>query len=209
MSRPVVALGTLLALAAAGTPAAAQGRTIEITPFVGGFLPTTSLGQATVNGPGGVPITSVVEMRTGAALGGRIGVYGPGRLGAEAEYFYATSDLAVRIGPFPEVIDASVQGGSVRLTYRATSEGSGTDLSLNGGLGAMYHSGRAFTLASNQLDLGGVVGGGLRVEISSQVTLRFDASLYAYNWSYGIAGFDSKLQTDAVVSAGLALKLGR
>src|SRR5512134_140695 len=106
-------------------PAAAQSSRLEITPFVGGYIPTTLLGQIRLPGIGSTPITVQGESTTGGAFGGRVTYAGAGRLGVEATYFYAASDVRVALGPLASVFDAEVQGGSLKGVYRATSEGSG------------------------------------------------------------------------------------
>lgn len=200
------ALAVLTAVTATG--AAAQGRTFEIVPFVGGYIPSTTLGSIRIPGLGGAPTTITGEMKTAPMFGGRLAVSGEGRLGAEATYFLAASDMRIALGPFSQSFDGQVQGGSAKLTYRATSEGSGTDLTLGAGVGGIHHGGEAFQLASGQFDVGGVVGAGLRILLTPQVTLRFDGEAIIYPWSAG-SPLGSKTQTDLMMTAGLAIKMGR
>jgi len=195
-----------LGLAAIVTPVLAQRR-IEITPFVGGLIPTAQLGSIRVVASGSTPTVQSGEIRPGGVFGGRVTVYGPRRLGLEATYFMSGADVRVA-APFLRTYDAEVQGGSIKAVYEATAAGTGTDLVLSAGVGAVNHSGEAFKFASDQFDVGGVFGGGLHVVMSPMVTLRFDGDLYVYRWSAG-PGLGTRTQSDLVMTAGLGLRLGR
>lgn len=210
MSFSIIRAAALTATMLAGaTVGAAQGRSLEIVPFVGGFVPTTTLGSIRIPGLGGTPATITGEMKPAAAFGGRLAVTGgESRLGAEVTYFYSASDMRIALGPFSQSFDAQVQGGSAKLTYRATSEGSGTDILLGAGVGGIHHSGDAFQFASGQFDVGGVVGAGLRVLITPQVALRFDGEALFYSWSAG-STLGSKSQADLLMTIGLAIGMGR
>ena len=201
-------IAAVLGIGLAG-PVVAQSSRLEITPFAGGFIPTALLGQIRHPGIGSTPLSVQGEVTTGGAVGGRLTWSGPGRLGIEATGFYAASDVRIALGPIASVFDANVQGGSLKGVYRATNEGSGTDLLLAAGVSGISHKGRAFELTQGQFDIGGVAGAGLHIVMSSQITLRFDGELYVYSWSAGVPGFSSKLQTDVLMTAGLGLKLGR
>ena len=200
----------VLGLALLVSPAWGQKRRrIEFTPFVGGLIPTTRLGAIRIPGLGSTPIQVTGEMLTAGGFGGRATVYGPGRLGVEGTYFMAGNDMRIAVGPFNQTLKATVQGGSVKLVYEATAAGTGTDLVLSGGVSAIKHGGIAFQFAREQLDIGGVVGGGLHIVMSPMVTLRFDGDLYVYRWSAGLPGFSSRTQSDFMLTAGLGLRLGR
>lgn len=201
------ALLTLLAVAGLAAPATAQGRRIEAVPFIGGLIPTDVLGSARIPGLG-TPITAEIEGVTAAAFGGRLSVWGAGRFGLEGTFAYSASDVRVILGPFNQTLDSEVQLGSVKAMYRATNQATGTDLVVGAGIAGVNHSGEGFQLVSGQFDVGGVVGAGLHIVMSPQVTLRFDGELYMYSWSAG-SGFGSKLQKDLLMTVGLGLKLGR
>ncbi len=205
------AILSLLGLAVLVSPIAAQKRRrIEFTPFVGGLIPTTRLGAIRVPNPcgGSTPTQVTGEMLTGSGFGGRATVYGTGRLGVEGTYFMARNKMRVAGGgPCYRTFDANVQGGSVKAVFEATTAGTGTDLVLTAGVSGIKHGGTAFQFASNQFDIGGVVGGGLHLVLSPMVTLRFDGDLYVYRWRAG-AAFASQTQSDVMITAGLGLSLG-
>jgi len=205
LKRIVTSLG-LTTLLASGL--SAQGTTIELTPFVGGFIPTKALGRIPILGAGSQVVNILGEATTTGAFGGRVTVTRGGRFGVEGSYFYAGSDLRVTVGPIATVLDGEVQGGSLKGVYRATNAMTGTDLLVAAGLSAVNHSGRAYTYASDQLDVGGVVGAGLHIVMSPMVTLRFDGEAYLYSWS-ATPLLGSRMQTDVLMTVGLGLKLGR
>ncbi len=203
------ALLAAFSLAVVAGPALAQKRRrIEFTPFVGGLIPTKQLGSIRVPGLGSTPISVTGEMLTAGGFGGRATVYGTGRLGVEGTYFMSGNDMRIAVGPFNRTFDANVQGGSVKAVFEATTAGTGTDLVLSGGISGIQHGGPAFQFASDQFDIGGVVGGGLHIVMSPMVTLRFDGDLYVYQWSAG-PGFGSRTQSDVMMTVGLGLRLGR
>jgi hypothetical protein len=197
-----LAAGAMLAAEARG-----QDRRIELTPFVAGFIPTTALGSIRVPGFGTV-LTVEGDVTASPAFGARLTVIGPGRLGVEAAGFYGTSDLRITGGPFTTTIDAEQVGGALKGVYRATSENTGTDLMLSAGVSGIHHGGEAFRFASNQFDIGGVLGAGLHITMSPQLTLRFDGEAYLYQWSFGPT-FASRTQVDLLMTAGLGLRLRR
>ncbi len=203
------ALLSILGLAMLAAPSAAQKRRrIEFTPFVGGLIPTGRLGSIRVPGLGSTPIQVTGEMLTGGGFGGKATLYGPGRLGVEGTYFQAGNDMRIAVGPFNRTFDATVEGGSLKAVFEATTGGTGTDLVMSAGISGIKHSGPAFQFTSDPFDIGGVVGAGLHIVMSPSVTLRFDGDLYVYRWSAG-SGFAPRTQSDFMMTAGLGLRLGR
>lgn len=205
MKRILMTLGLTAALT---THAAAQGRTITVTPFVGGFIPTQALGRIPILSAGSQVVNILGEGTTTGAFGGRVMVSGRGRFGVEGTYFFSSSDLRVTVGPIATVLDGEVQGGSLKGVYRATNGLTGTDLVVAAGLSGVNHRGRAYTYASDQFDIGGVLGAGLHIVMSEMVTLRFDGEAYLYSWS-ATKALGSRMQTDVLMTVGLGLKLGR
>ena len=192
------------------TAAAGAQRRVEITPFVGGYVPTTTLGPMRVAHVLSQPVQVTGEMETNGVVGGRVGVWTGSRWGLEGTFVYAASDLRIIDGPVSGTVKANVQAGTLKAFFRATSENSGTDLFLSAGASGVQHAGRAFDLAAHQMDFGGVVGGGLHVLMSPQVTFRIDADLLVYPWSFGGSGLnESRTQTDLLVTLGLALRFAR
>jgi len=193
-----------------GASGAAAQRRIEVTPFIGGYVPTTSLGRMRVGHVLSQPVQVTGEMQTTGAFGGKLDVWTGRRWGFEGAYFYAPSNLRIATGPVGGTVKANVQGGIIKAFFQATNENSGTDLFLSAGGMTIQHGGQAFDQAANQLDFGGDLGGGLHVVMSSQVTFRIDFDFMVYPWSFGVSDLNfTKTQTDLLVTVGLALKLTR
>jgi len=209
-ARQFGAVGLSLALLAGGATAlrAQQHHGLSITPFVGGLVPVSSLGRLTIGGLTPNPFTFEGEMKVAGAFGARVGYWVGDRWGIEGSYFYSSSDFRITAGPFTSSVDAEVQGGTLKAFFQATSEGTGTDLLLTGGLAAVNHGGQAFRLASDQFDVGGTVGAGLHIVMTQQLTLRFDGDVLIYRWSAG-PSFASTLQTDLLLAIGLGFSFNR
>lgn len=206
--RSIVRPITLAAFAVAAVPVArAQAVHVEVTPFIGAFIPTAALGLVRVR-PLGPTITNKAEMTSSMTLGGRIDVYSRGRVGVQGMYFHSSGGMRTTNGPVPFTPKAVVQGGAVKVNYQATAAQTGTDLVLSLGVSGISHSGAAFALDGNNFDMGGVVGGGLHIVVSPTVTLRFDGDLLLYRFA-SAALFPRTTQSDLMISAGLGLKLGR
>jgi hypothetical protein len=180
-----------------------------ITPFIGGLVPTKSMGRLRIGGGSSNPTVFEGEMKTAGAFGARLGYWAGERWGLEGAYFFSSSDLRTTDGPFAETFDAEVQAGSLKMFYQATSQNTGTDLLISGGVAAVRHSGQAFLLTEGQLDLGGTIGAGLHVVMSDLMTFRLDADLLLYPWSAGQAGFGTQLQADYLMTIGLGFRLAR
>jgi len=201
----------LLLLAGAGQlgRAEAQRAKFTITPFVGAFIPTQELGA--IDLPiGGSTTTVTAELKTGAAFGGRIGFTPAGRFGLEGSYYYASSGSRISLGILGREDDASVQGGSLKVTFQATDGSSTTDVILSAGVSGISRSGDIFRLAQavDQFDVGGVVGLGLHLSVSPQVTIRLDGDASYSKWSWR-GSIPNSGQLDLLLTAGLGLKFGR
>lgn len=194
---------------AAAPAARAQAVHVLVTPFIGGLVPTAALGTVRLVLTGSSPTNVKTEMKSAVALGGRIDVYGRGRLGVQAMYFRSSTGVRTIVAAIPATRDAVFQGGSIKLNYQATSAQTGTDLVLSAGVAGLSHSGPAFSINGNRFNVGGDVGAGLHVVMSPAVTLRFDADLFVHRFSSAPAVFPATTQADMLVTAGLAFKLGR
>ncbi len=178
----------------------AQAR-IEFTPFVGAFVPTSNLAT--------VPITSSVTARgklaTAPAFGARFSLIGQSGLGVEASYFYAASKLKLSTGPLSQSIDGHTEGGTLKLVFQPRQTGS-VGFAFSGGVGGVKHAGDIFDVLSDQFDIGGVLGAGVRIPLSPGMMVRIDGEGFLYSWSAG-EPFNSASQTTLLLSAGLAIRL--
>ena len=207
--RRIPSLVAAVALILVAAPAArAQAVHVEVTPFIGGFVPTAALGSLRVNLGLGAPINVKTELTSAVAFGGRIDVMSRGRFGLQGVYFHSNGGVRTTVAPVPKTFDAVVQGGALKVNYQATSAQTGTDLVLSAGVAGVSHSGAAFALTGNQFDAGAALGAGLHVVINPSVTLRFDTDLFVHKIQV-LPIFPSVTMGDLVVTAGLGLKLGR
>ncbi|MFN0177816.1 MAG: hypothetical protein ACKVZ0_03385 [Gemmatimonadales bacterium] len=207
---PLPLLAYLIAFLAIASPAIAQRPRVVFTPFVGGYIPFSDLGSIDLN-IGGFNVTAAARGTTVATFGARFGYYTRGRVAVEGSFFTAASKTRLTVGGTRlSDVDGDVQGGSVKAAYRVTDRRTDTDFFVSAGLSGTKHSGDVFTsaLAEDQFDIGGVVGMGLHVLLSPQVTFRVEGDLNLYKWSLNRL-LASRTQTDLLLTAGLGLRLGR
>ncbi len=197
LPRWLLATGLATTLA---TSAHAQAR-MEFTPFVGAFVPTSNLASFPISGS----ITARGKLTTAPAFGARFSVIGQSGLGAEASYFYASSKLELSTGPLSQSIGGHVEGGALKLVFQPRQTGS-VGFALSGGAVGVKHAGDVFDVLSDQFDIGGVLGAGLRIPLSPSMMVRIDGEGFLYSWSAG-EPFNSASQTTLLFSAGLAIRL--
>ncbi len=187
----------------------AQRTTITITPFVAGYLPTKALGSLDIP-ISGITTTVSAKLKNAPAFGGKIGITPSGRFGIEGAYFYSSTKSRISLGLGVRDSDASVQGGSLKATFRATDGKTDADVIFSAGLSGTSRSGEVFrqSLAQDQFDIGGVVGVGLHLALSPQVTFRLDGDVNLYKWNWR-GSIPNTSQADVLLMAGLGLKLGR
>ena len=185
-------------------PATAQLPGIEISPYVGGYIPVTDLVDEQ-------DIDLTASHKEAFAFGGRVGVNLPGPLGVEGSFLYALSDL--ESDDQGEVVDtdAAVWAASGKLIYEFGLPAAPVSFNVNGGLALIGRTGDAYENADETTDVGGVVGAGLQVGLPGLWSIRFDVEDYLYSFqAEGEPGeeFDSQFQNDVVISAGVVWTLG-
>lgn len=178
----------------------AQAR-MELTPLVGAFLPTSNLASIPISGS----VTARGKLKAAPAFGARFSIVGQSGLGVEATYFYAASKLELSTGPLSQSIDGHVEGGNLKLVFQPRQTGS-VGFALSGGVAGLKHAGDVFDVLSDQFDIGGVLGAGLRIPLSPGMMMRIDGEGFLYSWSAG-EPFSSASQTTLLLSAGLAIRL--
>jgi hypothetical protein len=198
----------ILIATCAAASARAQRARIVLTPFIGGYVPTTDLGSIRVPFSAGAVGVFGARMNAAPMFGARLGYWATERFGVEVSYFLVTSKVRVTTGILSANFDAEVQGASFKALYQLSNSTSGSDFFVSGGLGGVRHGGQAFNLVGSSTDLAGIIGPGVFITLSPQVRLRIDGDLMVYPWS-AAAEFPSKTQVDLVVSAGMAIRLTR
>ena len=206
--RPGLPLAVAITVLSAA-PARAQHWVLTLTPFAGAYVPTKPLGDVAIPA---VPNTNfLVESKSGGAFGAKLGLSSRGRRwGLEGTYFLASSKTRTSVGLLSHEDKGEVQGGSLKAVFRVTDGKTDTDFFVSAGVSGQSHSGDVIVLktSQNKFDVGGVVGLGLHLTLSPQVTFRLDTDASFYSWSYA-KGLPSTRQVDFLIAAGLGLKLGR
>ena len=181
----------------------------SLTPFAGAFVPTKNLSQVTVTASG-IDVSAAGKMKAGAAFGAKINLSSRGRWGVEAGYFYAPTKVRLTIlgAALGTERDGSVHGGLLRTTVRGTDGTTAIDTYFAAGLSGQKLSSDAFRLGQEKFTVGGSVGAGVRLPVSPQVAIRFDADANLYSWRFR-TGLPSTSQLDFLLAAGLELRLGR
>jgi hypothetical protein len=217
VSAPLLALSLAAAFGAA-PPLAAQGGAgatgadaaavwpVEITPFIGAYLPLTDLFEFSAIGtiPGTVVparVTLTGKQRSAFAFGGRLSGWFNPRLGAEGTVAYASSEVdvartiesvATKVND-DRSVGARVWTATARVLYRLARIDRSAVILIGAGPAIISRGGDAyeapaFDLASTgdvsgTTDIGGVVDLGTRIDASSRIAIRLDAEAYLYSAS--------------------------
>ena len=202
MAKVIVVALIGMTVAAAG-PACAQGRGVELTPYVGIYVPLANvIDERTTQEMDGVIVGTETQAghKTGLALGGRLTVWLSERIGAQGSFNYAFSDLGAS--------GAHVWTAAGRLVYRLAQPNPQFSLELSGGPAIVGRGGAFYDLVESTTDVGGVLGVGGRIQVGG-VALHLDLEDYLYSVQLEIPEVDSQFQNDLVFSVGVAIPLAR
>ena len=209
----VLALAPCAALAGQG-----KGR-IELTPFLGMYVPVADLIKESDPSSG---LSVVFGQKSAFSLGARLGYGLSDRAALEGAFGYTSSDVTVEVpGVGGTSISGTVLQGSARVVYRLNAPTSPTGWHLIGGLAVTSRGGDIWsqiessgTKVNGRTDFGVVVGGGVRLPVGKGFALRIDVEDYISQAKFtlddGVQALDSEsqLQNDLVLSVGLAIQLG-
>ncbi len=198
-------LGALLAPALLS----AQLRT-EVTPFAASYYGVTHLGEGDAGLFSGNPFT--IDQDNAFALGGRITLPIGAQLAVEGEFVYSMSGLSVteKDGVGPGIDGGISQNGSVIFgSLRAVYSPRRSNLFLLAGPAVVTRGGDAWDGVDKGdiTDIGGVIGLGIRANVTPRFRLNITAESYLYSFNGG--GPDSKFQSDILVSIGVPIAIGR
>jgi hypothetical protein len=201
-------LAFLAAMLAVPSVLTAQLRT-EITPFVASYYGLTHLASGDVGPFAGNPFT--FDQKNAFALGARISVPVGARLSLEGEFTYARSGLSVTeqdaLGPG---LDGGIsQDGNILFgSVRAVVSPRRSNLFLLAGPAIIKRGGDAWkgVKSSDITDFGGVVGFGIRANVTPRFRINFTAETYLYSFDGG--GSNSKFQADVLVGLGVPISIG-
>ena len=185
----------LAVISAAATPAAAQGG-VELTPWVGAYIPTSNSVGA---------LDEDISRNTGAAGGLRLTFWGTGRLGFEATGGYAPAKIGNETVNQSGNTDLLLANARLLLALSPVTNSVG--FYLAGGPALLSRGSNPFDNDASSTDFGGVVGLGFRFGggDDNRIGFRLDLEDYLYNGDFG--GGDA-FQNDLVASLGMSIGLG-
>jgi len=185
----------LAVISAAATPAAAQGG-VELTPWVGAYIPTSNSVGA---------LDEDISRNTGAAGGVRLTFWGTGRLGFEATGGYAPAKIGNETVNQSGNTDLLLANARLLLALSPVTNSVG--FYLAGGPALLSRGSNPFDNDASSTDFGGVVGLGFRFGggDDNRIGFRLDLEDYLYNGDFG--GGDA-FQNDLVASLGMSIGLG-
>jgi hypothetical protein len=200
MRSAFLAFAVMTTLTTTSPPASAQ--VIEITPFIGAFLPIADLVEEDEFTAGHKP---------GVAGGVRLAYQTAGPFAIAASTMYASS--ALEIDDAGDVLDTAghvlALAGTVR--YRLTATQSGIQPHIAGGVAVLMRGGEAYDEFewSGTTHVGGVVGVGVGMPLGQRFRLAVDLEDFISSASVqeGSQTSQARLQNDFVLSVGLIIAL--
>jgi hypothetical protein len=185
----------LAVISTAATPAAAQGG-VELTPWVGAYIPTSNSVGA---------LDEDISRNTGAAGGVRLTFWGTGNLGFEATGGYAPAKIGNETVNQSGNTDLLLANARLLLALSPVTNSVGFYLAAGPAL--LSRGSDPFDNDASSTDFGGVLGLGLRFGggDDNRIGFRIDLEDYLYNGDFG--GGDD-FQNDLVTSLGVSIGLG-
>ena len=204
---PRLAAGLATVLMLTPAAASAQGR-IELTPFGASYYALTHLATGTDPNNGN---EIRIDQTNAFAVGARLTVPVGARFSVEGEFTFTMSGLRFTeddlLGPGLDgglAQDGNIIYGSIRGVFSPRR----SNLFLLAGPAIIRRGGDAWDGAdgSDVTDFGGVVGFGIRANVTPRFRLNFTAETYLYSFSGGLA--DSDFQADVLVGVGVPIAFG-
>lgn len=207
--RQRVAAAALLVAATVPSVLSAQNR-LEFTPFVASYYGATHLGEGNSGLFQGNPFT--VDQNNAFSFGGRITLPVTARVGIEGAFAYALSTLSVteEDGVAPGIDGGISQKGNIMFgSVRAVFSPRRSNLFLLAGPAVVTRGGDAWDGVdkSDITDFGGVIGLGIRANVTPRFRLNITAESYLYSFNGG--GTESKFQSDILISIGVPIALSK
>ena len=199
--------GLVLTLLPAAHNALAQGR-LELTPFGASYYALAHLATATDPNNGN---DIRIDQTNAFAVGARLTVPVSSRIAVEGEFTFTMSGIRFTeddlFGPGINggvAQDGNIIYGSARLVLSPRR----SNLFILAGPAIVRRGGDAWEGAdgSDVTDFGGVVGFGIRANVTPRFRLNFTAETYLYSFSGGAANGD--FQADILVGVGVPIGLG-
>ena len=165
----------LAVISAAATPAAAQGG-VELTPWVGAYIPTSNSVGA---------LDEDISRNVGAAGGVRLTFWGTGMLGFEATGGYAPAKIGNETVNQSGNTDLLLANARLLLALSPVTNSVG--FYLAGGPALLSRGSDPFDNDASKTDFGGVLGLGFRFGggDDNRIGFRLDLEDYLYNGDFG------------------------
>lgn len=219
----MVALSAGVALVAglSSRPAAAQG--ITFTPFIGSLYTfgkyfDSDIDLSNFGGSGTANFT--MEQTNTVAFGARLAFPIGATLSIEGAGSYASSEVRFTgtDAAAPGVdLATNLTGRVVTASLRGVYRPRRSNLNLIGGVAMVRHGGEAWAFDTNDklTNIGGVFGFGLRANVTPKLALNITAEAFLYSFDPDESNdtangfFESKMQSDLIVSIGIPIQLSR
>jgi hypothetical protein len=186
----------VVVIAALVAPPADAQRPFELTPFVGAFIPVSTLAEGN-----GVD----AKHQPSLAIGLRGSLPGAGRVGLEGVLGMAAGAVeASGTGSTAEVTGRVILA-NVRALWSLGTPGDALRWHAITGVGLLARGSDAYAPLEGTTDVAGVVGLGMRTASDGRWTVRIDLEDHISSADFGGG---SKLQNDLLLSAGLVFSLG-
>ncbi len=202
-------------------PGSARAQGITFTPYIGSYYGLTKffnddIDLSNFGGTGTARFT--MEQTNTVMFGARLSVPMGATFSIEGAGGYLSSDVrfvgkdAVAQGAdLSTNLKGSMMTGSLRAVYRPRR----SNLSLLGGVAVVHHGGDAWDFPTNEklTNIGGVVGFGLRANVTPRFALNINAEALLYQFDPDTSDdtangfFKGSTQTDLIVSIGVPLSL--
>src|SRR2546423_8691527 len=173
---------SVMALAAAAAPSAAQGR-VEVTPFAGVYVPAAHVIDISAFCPGG-SCGEVLKQEIAPLFGARVTAWVRERLALDLSFTYSRTGVmrhgllaeipaGVIVGPTPTDTSgtANITTGSARVLIGLMPRSERASLYVAAGLAFVAHGGEAYFRVIGHTGWGPVIGAGGRRPLAPPLAL--------------------------------------
>jgi hypothetical protein len=200
---PGVRACAAVVIAALASPLAtleAQGG-VELTPFVGAFVPLSNVMDQN---------DAQVKHKPNVIGGARATLRGTGRMRLEGVLAVAAGAVQGTQGSSEPEVEGRVVLASVRAVWGLGAASGASGWHLTTGLGILSRGSVAYESLDGATDIGAVIGIGTRTKIGERWSLRVDLedNISSAEFELNGASSGSKLQNDLMLSVGLVIPLG-
>jgi hypothetical protein len=217
----MVALSCTIAVAGitAARPLNAQG--ITFTPFVGSFYSLSKYFDSDIdlgNFGGSGTANFTMEQTNTVAFGARLSFPIGATLSLEGAGSYSSSEVRFTgtdaVGPGVDLA-TNLTGNVVTASLRGVFRPRRSNLNVIAGVAMVKHGGDAWDFDTNEklTNIGGVLGFGIRAAVTPKLALNITAEAFLYSFNPDDSDdtlngfFDSKMQSDLIVSIGIPIQL--